>query len=61
VDLDTNAVPAEKLTISKDGKVAAKLTSDLKGRATIRFELEALPESKHKALMKVIGDFLADS
>jgi ParB family chromosome partitioning protein len=60
-DLDTNAAPAEKLTISKGGKVAAKLTSDLKGRATIRFELEALPESKHKALMKIIGDFLANT
>lgn len=60
-DLDTSAASTEKLTISKGGKVAAKLTSDLKGRATIRFEVEALPESKRKALMKVIEDFLGNT
>lgn len=46
------------LTISKAGKVAGKLTADSKGRAVVRFEASALPESKRKALVKVIEDFL---
>jgi ParB family chromosome partitioning protein len=46
------------LTISKAGKIAAKLTEDAKGRALVRFEVGALPESKRKALIKVIEDFL---
>ena len=46
------------LMISKAGKVAAKLTADAKGRALVRFEAGALPESKRKALVKVIEDFL---
>jgi ParB family transcriptional regulator, chromosome partitioning protein len=48
----------QPLTISKAGKVAAKLTADTKGRAVVRFEAGALPESKRKALVKVIEDFL---
>jgi len=48
----------QALTISKAGKVAAKLTADAKGRAVVRFEAGALPESKRKALVKVIEDFL---
>jgi ParB family transcriptional regulator, chromosome partitioning protein len=49
---------AQPLTISKAGKVAAKLTADTRGRAVVRFEAGALPESKRKALVKVIEDFL---
>jgi ParB family chromosome partitioning protein len=49
---------SQVLTISKAGKVAAKLTADAKGRALVRFEVGALPESKRKALAKVIEDFL---
>ena len=49
---------AEPLTISKAGKVVAKLTADGKGRAIVRFEAGGLPESKRKALAKVIEDFL---
>jgi ParB family chromosome partitioning protein len=49
---------SQALTISKAGKVAARLTADAKGRALVRFEAGALPESKHKALVKVIEDFL---
>jgi len=51
-----SASPA--LIISKAGKVAARLTTDAKGRALVRFEDGALPESKRKALVKVIEDFL---
>ncbi len=46
------------LTISKAGKVAGKLTTDSKGRAVVRFEASAFPDSKRKALVKVIEDFL---
>lgn len=46
------------LTISKAGKVAAKLTADSKGRAVVRFEANAFPDSKRKALVKAIEDFL---
>jgi type IV secretory pathway protease TraF len=49
---------SQVLTISKAGKVAAKLTADAKGRALVRFEDGALPESRRKALVKVIEDFL---
>ena len=49
---------SQVLTISKAGKVAAKLAADAKGRALVRFEVGALPESKRKALAKVIEDFL---
>lgn len=58
----TNPAPVrsapQTLTASKAGKVAAKLTADAKGRAVVRFEADALPESRRKALMKVIEDFL---
>ena len=46
------------LTISKAGKVAGKLTADSKGRAIVRFEADAFADSKRKALVKVIEDFL---
>jgi len=51
----------QAITISKAGKVAAKLTEDAKGRAVVRFEAGALPESRRKALVKVIEDFLKGS
>lgn len=40
------------------GEVAAHLTTDAKGRAPVRFEVGALPESRRKALVKVLEDFL---
>lgn len=46
------------LTISKSGKLAAKLTADSKGRAVVRFEANALPESRRKAFVKLIEEFL---
>ncbi len=46
------------LTISKAGKVAGKLTADSQGRAVVRFKAGAFPESKRKALVKLIEDFL---
>ena len=46
------------LTISKAGKVAGKLSADSKGRAVVRFEASAFPDSKRKGLVKVIEDFL---
>lgn len=51
------SIPAT-LTISKAGKVAAKLSADSKGRAVVRFEASAFPDSKRKALVKAIEDFL---
>lgn len=48
------------LKILKAGKVAAKLTADVKGEAVVRFEAGFLPVCKHKALVKVIEDFLKD-
>lgn len=54
----TGKLAAQDLTISKAGKVAAKLTSDAKGRAVVRFEVGALHESRRKALVKAIEDFL---
>lgn len=49
---------SQTMTISKGGKAAAKLTTDAKGRAFVRFEVGALPESRRKALVKAIEDFL---
>ncbi len=57
-DSDSSATSAEELTISKDGKVAARLTSDSKGRTVLRFAANALPESKRKALAQAIQYFL---
>ena len=51
------AAPAA-LTISKGGKLAARLTADAQGRALVRFEPGALPESRRKALARLIQDFL---
>ena len=54
------ARPASRaLTISKAGKAAAELTSDAKGRAVVYFAVGALPDSRRKALVKVIEEFLA--
>ena len=49
---------SQSLTISKAGKLAAKLMVDAKGRALIRFEAGALPDSKRTALVKAIEDIL---
>jgi len=38
--------------------VAGKLTADSEGRLVVRFEASAFPDSKPKALVKVIEDFL---
>ena len=48
----------QALTASRAGNIAATLTVDVKGRAVVRFEVGVLPETKRKALMKVIEDFL---
>jgi ParB family transcriptional regulator, chromosome partitioning protein len=53
-----NGSTPTSLTISKSGKLAAKLTADNKGRAVVRFEADALPESRRKALVKLIEEFL---
>jgi ParB family chromosome partitioning protein len=58
IDSSAGTVSVEDLTISTSGKVAAKLTTDSKGRAVLRFEPDALPESKRKALAQVVQDFL---
>lgn len=49
---------AVALTISRAGKVAGKLTVDPQGRPTIRLEAGSIPANKHKALVKVIEEFL---
>ena len=49
---------SQALPISKAGKVIAKLTSDPRGRAVVRFEAGALPDTKRKALVKAIEDLL---
>lgn len=58
LDSRAGTVSVEDLTISTSGKVAARLTTDSKGRAVLRFEPDALPESKRKALAQVVQDFL---
>ncbi len=57
-DTVLNGSTPATLSISKAGKVAGKLTADSKGRAVVRFEASAFPDSKRKALVKVIEDFL---
>ncbi len=57
-DAVLNGSTPATLTISKAGKVAGKLSVDSKGRAVVRFEASAFPDSKRKALVKVIEDFL---
>lgn len=57
-ELTPGRAASQALTISKAGKIAARLTADAKGRAVVRFEAGALPESKRKALVKVIEDLL---
>ena len=49
---------SQTLAISNAGKIAGKLTTDAKGRVLVRFELGALPESRRKALVKAIEEFL---
>lgn len=57
-DRASNGSTPATLTISKAGKMAGKLSADNKGRAVIRFEGNAFPDSKRKALVKLIEDFL---
>ncbi len=54
---DGPSVP-KPMTISRAGKVAARLSTDAQGRAVVRFEAGALPDARHKALVKVLEDFL---
>ena len=51
-------MPTQSIAITKAGKVAAKLSSDSRGRAVVRFEAGALPESRHQAFVKAIEAFL---
>lgn len=46
------------MSISKAGKIVAKLSADSKGRTIIRFESNAFPESKRAGLVKLIESFL---
>jgi ParB family chromosome partitioning protein len=46
------------LAISKAGKRAATLSADSKGRAVVRFDAGVLPESRRKALVRTLEDFL---
>jgi len=55
-----NGSTAATLPISSAGKVAGMLTADKKGRAVIRFKAGAFPESKRKALVKLLEGFLGD-
>ncbi len=54
----TASLATQAMTISKAGKIAARVTSDAQGRTVVRFEPGALPESRRKALAKAIEDFL---
>lgn len=51
----TMPVPIE---ISRSGKKLASIENDAKGRVLVRFEAGALPDTKRKALAKIIEDFL---
>ena len=53
-----NAPAPVALTISKAGKVAGTLNADKQGRAVIRFQAGSIPANKHKALVKLIEEFL---
>jgi ParB family chromosome partitioning protein len=57
-DAGPSGVETKTLTISKSGKVVARLSNDAKGRALVRFEAGALPDHKRKALVKLMEDFL---
>lgn len=57
----TSGVAASKpapIEITKSGKKAATLASDTKGRAVIHFEAGVLPDTRRKALAKIIEEFL---
>lgn len=49
---------AQAVTITKSGKVVARISTDSRGRAILRFEAAVLPAAKHKALAKLIEGFL---
>lgn len=57
-DKGSGKADPQSLTISRAGKVAARVTTDAKGRAVVRFEPGALPDSKRRALVKAIEDLL---
>ena len=49
---------AEPIKVGKGKAKIATIDTDAKGRAVVRFEAGALPESKRKALAKLIEEFL---
>jgi ParB family chromosome partitioning protein len=53
-----NGSTAKELEIKKEGKRAAALSSDTKGRAVIRFEPGALPDERRAELVSLIENFL---
>ena len=55
-----NGSTAATLAISKAGKVVGKLSVDSKGRVVVQFEASAIPDSRRKALVTVIENFLKD-
>lgn len=61
IDRLLNKSPSNKrqpIAIHANGKVAASLKMDTKGRAVVEFEDGALEPSRHDALVKLIADFL---
>jgi ParB family chromosome partitioning protein len=50
---------AEPIQVGKGKAKLATIDTDSKGRAVVRFEAGALPESKRKALAKLIEEFLS--
>jgi ParB family transcriptional regulator, chromosome partitioning protein len=55
------AKPSKDIAIERRGAKVATLTSDAKGRALVRFESNALPDSKRGQLAKLIRDFLGET
>lgn len=53
-----NRSTPKTLRISKAGKVIGKLTTSSTGISVVQFEAHAFPESRRKALVKVLEDFL---
>ena len=51
--------PAEPIHVSKGKVKLATIDTDSKGRAVVRFEAGALPETKRKALAKFIEELLS--
>jgi len=51
--------PVESIQVTKGKTKIATIDTDSKGRAVVRFEIGALPETKRKALAKLIEDLLS--